>query len=59
MLGKLDGYMEKLPEWEQIIANSTFNKGLMSKIYKELIYLNIKTKKIQLKKWAGASLVDQ
>ena len=37
---------EKTPiDWEKIFANDETDKGLISKIYKWLIYLNIKTNK--------------
>ena len=39
-------------EWEKIFANDTTDKGLISKIYKQLLNLNTQKADDQVKKWA-------
>ena len=38
-------------EWEKIRANETTDKGLISKIYKQLIQFNTRKTKNPIKKW--------
>ena len=52
LINKTQTHRRQLTEWEKIFANDISDKGLVSKIYKELIKFNTQITNNLIKKWA-------
>ena len=51
--GTISKVKRQSSEWEKIIANEVTDKGLISKIYKQLLLLNSRKINYPIKKWAN------
>ena len=54
--GTINKTQSQPSEWEKIFANEATDKGLISKIYKQLMQLNIKKTNNPIQKWVD--LID-
>ena len=49
--GTINKVKRRPSEWEKIFANEAMDKGLISKIYKQLMEINIKKTNNPIQKW--------